>query len=44
MAPFASDVESFELIDARGELVRCSRSENGDLFALALAATGCSGS
>src|SRR5512145_288244 len=33
--PFVSDVESFTLVDARGELVMCSRQENAELFALA---------
>lgn len=32
--PFVSDVESFTLVDYRGELVTCSRDENADLFAL----------
>lgn len=32
--PFASDVESFVLVDAEGELVACSRDENPELSAL----------
>jgi FAD/FMN-containing dehydrogenase len=32
--PFVSDVESFTLVDANGELVRSSRDENAELFAL----------
>lgn len=32
--PFVSDVESFTLVDSRGELVTCNRDENADLFAL----------
>lgn len=32
--PFVSDVESFTLVDANGELVRCSRNENAELFTL----------
>lgn len=33
--PIVQDVESFDLIDAQGELRHCSRSENPDLFGLA---------
>ena len=32
--PFVSDVEAFTLVDASGGLVRCSRGENAELFAL----------
>ncbi len=32
--PFSSDVESFVLVDASGEAVTCSRSENAELFSL----------
>jgi FAD/FMN-containing dehydrogenase len=32
--PFVSDVESFTLVDARGEPLVCSRKENAELFAL----------
>ena len=34
MKPFVGDVESITLVDHRGELVRCSRQENGELFRL----------
>jgi FAD/FMN-containing dehydrogenase len=40
MAPFISDVESFDLVDARGELRRCSRTENRELFQLAIGGYG----
>jgi FAD/FMN-containing dehydrogenase len=40
MAPFIGDVESFRLLDARGELVDCSRRENPELFALAIGGYG----
>jgi len=32
--PFVSDVESFTVVDAQGELTTCSRDENAELFAL----------
>jgi FAD/FMN-containing dehydrogenase len=32
MKPFIGDVEALTLIDARGGLTRCSRTENSDLF------------
>lgn len=38
--PIVQDVESFELVDARGELRRCSRSENAELFGLAIGGYG----
>ena len=34
LRPFVSDVESLELVNAEGESVRCSRTENADLFRL----------
>jgi len=34
MKPFVSNVESFVLIDAEGNLRRCSRSQNAELFRL----------
>jgi FAD/FMN-containing dehydrogenase len=34
LQPFISDVESLDLVNADGELVHCSRSENRDLFRL----------
>jgi FAD/FMN-containing dehydrogenase len=40
MAPFAADVESLELIDARGELRRCSRTSDSELFRLAIGGYG----
>jgi FAD/FMN-containing dehydrogenase len=40
LAPIAADVESLLLVDARGELRRCSRSENPELFALVLGGYG----
>jgi FAD/FMN-containing dehydrogenase len=39
-APMAQDVEAFTLVDARGELLRCSRSENAELFRLVLGGYG----
>lgn len=38
--PFVSDVESFVLADARGELHTCSRTENQELFSLAIGGYG----
>jgi FAD/FMN-containing dehydrogenase len=40
LPPFVGDVESFKLLDARGELVNCSRSENPELFRLAIGGYG----
>ena len=40
MAPFVSDVESFDLVDARGESRRCSRTGTRDLFRLAIGGYG----
>ena len=40
LPPFASDIESFTLLDARGELRRCSRDENRELFSLAIGGYG----
>ena len=40
MAPFIADVASFTLIDAAGQLVRCSRAEHADRFALAIGGYG----
>ena len=34
MRPFVDDVEDLTLVDAGGELVRCSRHENAELFSL----------
>ena len=38
--PIVQDVESIDLIDAQGELRHCSRSENPDLFRLAIGGYG----
>lgn len=38
--PIASTVESFRLIDAKGEIVNCSREENKELFSLVLGGYG----
>jgi FAD/FMN-containing dehydrogenase len=40
LPPFVSDVESFTLVDAAGELRRCSRDENPALFRLAVGGYG----
>ncbi|MEO7387799.1 MAG: FAD-binding oxidoreductase [Gammaproteobacteria bacterium] len=40
LPPFIGDVESFTLLDARGELLKCSRTENADLFRLAIGGYG----
>ena len=40
LPPFVSDVESFRLLDARGELVNCSRTEHSELFRLAIGGYG----
>ena len=39
-APIVQDVESFELVDAQGQLRHCSREENQELFSLALGGYG----
>ena len=39
-APMVSDVEAFTLVDADGELHRCSRGENPELFSLAIGGYG----
>ena len=41
--PIVQDVEAFTLIDPRGEIVRCSRQENTELFELAIGGYGLSG-
>jgi FAD/FMN-containing dehydrogenase len=38
--PMIGDVESFTLMDADGRLMDCSRSENGELFRLAIGGYG----
>jgi FAD/FMN-containing dehydrogenase len=40
MKPFIADVESFVLIDARGNARTCSRTENAELFRLAIGGYG----
>lgn len=40
MKPFISDVESFRLVCASGEILTCSRTENQELFALAAGGYG----
>ena len=40
MKPFIADVESFVLIDAQGEARTCSRTENAELFRLAIGGYG----
>ena len=40
MRPIISDVESFQIVNARGELVQCSRRENRELFRLAIGGYG----
>ena len=40
MKPFVGDVESFDLIDANGELLTCSREQNPELFSLAAGGYG----
>lgn len=38
--PFIGDIESFGLLDANGNLLTCSRSENRELFSLAIGGYG----
>jgi FAD/FMN-containing dehydrogenase len=40
MKPFVSDVESFRLVDAGGEVRACSRDQNAELFGLAAGGYG----
>lgn len=40
LPPFVGDVESFSLIDARGQKVQCSRTQNPELFRLAIGGYG----
>src|SRR5688572_23404094 len=40
LRPFVADVEDLTLIDANGELQRCSRTENAELFRLACGGYG----
>lgn len=43
MKPFIDDIEAFTLVNAAGEVLRCSRQENGELFRLAIGGYGCFG-
>lgn len=38
--PFVNDVESFDLLDANGRIRHCNRSENSELFSLAIGGYG----
>lgn len=38
--PIVSDVEAFTLVDAAGQVLRCSRQENAELFRLAIGGYG----
>ena len=40
LRPIIGDVESFELVDATGALVTCSRTSNAELFSLAIGGYG----
>lgn len=40
MRPFIDDVECLTLVNASGEIVRCSRTENGELFRLVVGGYG----
>jgi FAD/FMN-containing dehydrogenase len=40
MKPFIGDIEAFTLVNAAGELVRCSRTENVELFRLVVGGYG----
>jgi FAD/FMN-containing dehydrogenase len=43
LCPIIGDVESFTLVDAAGEVRRCGRGENVELFRLAIGGYGCFG-
>jgi FAD/FMN-containing dehydrogenase len=43
MRPLIDDIEAFTLVDAAGEIRRCSRTENIVLFRLAIGGYGCFG-
>ena len=38
--PFVADVESFQILDSAGSLLNCSRTENSELFSLAIGGYG----
>lgn len=40
MKPLIADIESFDLIDAQGQMRHCSRSQNAELFHLAIGGYG----
>jgi FAD/FMN-containing dehydrogenase len=40
MPPLVNDIESFKLVDQKGDLLSCSRSENAELFRLAIGGYG----
>lgn len=40
IGPMSEDVESLRLVNARGEVVECSRDQNADLFGLAIGGYG----
>lgn len=40
LKPFVGDIESFTLVSADGQMVTCSRSQNHDLFKLAIGGYG----
>ncbi|MCD6041330.1 MAG: L-gulono,4-lactone dehydrogenase [Burkholderiales bacterium] len=40
MPPFVGDVESFRLVNPKGDVVNCSRSDNPELFRLAIGGYG----
>jgi FAD/FMN-containing dehydrogenase len=40
LAPFVNDIESFKLLDAKDKLHTCSRTENRELFRLAIGGFG----
>jgi FAD/FMN-containing dehydrogenase len=40
LKPFIADVEAFEIINAAGQRLRCSREQNAELFALAIGGYG----
>lgn len=43
MKPFIDDVEAFRIVDAEGTIHECSRTQNHNLFALAIGGYGCFG-
>lgn len=43
MGPIIGDVEAFTLVNASGEILRCSRGENAELFRHAIGGYGCFG-